>query len=116
MEQVLRFTNFSEEDFVVMWNKEEYEIKAGDSVAYPAYLVMHFAKHLIDREINAMDGEKYTNDVNLRNELMSKCVGSVELKEEKGKKMSTTKAKAVATNINAKKKKKDTEEFEGAKK
>ena len=92
------FTNFSDEEFSGKWNKRPYKaIRPGGSVYLPFYLAENFAKHLVDRELNKMVA-KYRaehpelteakvieqrelailNNLNLRQELMDKCVAPTE--------------------------------------
>ena len=47
-----RFTNFSDEDFSWKWNGVNYNFPAGETIMLQEYLVEHFAKHLIDRELH----------------------------------------------------------------
>ena len=43
------FTNIDNEDFVGKWGGQEYLIKAGETKAFPGFLVNHFTKHLLDK-------------------------------------------------------------------
>lgn len=82
-QEVKLFTNFSEEEFIGVWNKKPYPFKPSASQPLPGYLAEHFAKHLIDREINKRinKGEKtdsghelMTNNKVEREKYMNKCV------------------------------------------
>ena len=75
IKRAVRFTNFSDEDFVGIWDKEEFLIPAGESIMLQEYLALHFAKHLIDRELNKEN--KPTNLIQHRNPMMEKCIGKV---------------------------------------
>ena len=78
--KAVRFTNFSDEDFVGVWDKEEFLIPAGESIMLQEYLALHFAKHLIDRELNKQN--KSTNLVQYRNPMIEKCIGKVFIEAE----------------------------------
>lgn len=64
------FTNFSNEDFTQKWDNVPYTFKAGESKYLPGYLAEHFAKHLIDRELNK--NGKRTDDSS-RQALLNNC-------------------------------------------
>ena len=51
-EQEIVFTNYSDEEFEGRWNKKVYRLKANKSYYLPFYLAEHFAKHLVNRELN----------------------------------------------------------------
>ena len=51
-EQEVIFTNWTDRDFEHTWNKRLYRFKANKSYYLPFYLAEHFAKHLVDRELN----------------------------------------------------------------
>lgn len=92
------FTNFTSKDFEGQWNKKIYVLKAGRQYYLALYLAEHFAKHLVDRELNdmaqaeiksirAIDPRIDQREVErreqailsnpvLRQELMDKCVGT----------------------------------------
>lgn len=95
-EQEIVFTNYTNEDFEGKWNKKIYRLKAEKSYYLPFYLAEHFGKHLVDRELNKMAAKEVANiravdpridskeverkersilgNINLRQELMDKCV------------------------------------------
>ncbi len=54
------FKNFSNEEFTCSWNKVPYRFKPGQEMYVEDWKGEHFAKHLIDREINRIGG--LTND------------------------------------------------------
>lgn len=74
-EQEIIFTNFTDEDFDGRWNEsinhKVWRLKAGKSYYLPFYLAEHFAKHLVDRELNKRNLP--TNHFS-RQELLDKCV------------------------------------------
>lgn len=80
IKRAVRFTNFSDEDFVGVWDREEFLIPAGESIMLQEYLAKHFAKHLIDRELNKQN--KSTNLVQYRNPMIEKCIGKVFIEAE----------------------------------
>ena len=51
----VRFYNFSDEDFSHTWDSVIYTFKAGETIMLESYLAEHFAKHLVDRELNKED-------------------------------------------------------------
>ena len=71
MEAVL-FTNFSNDVFTHEWDKQQYTFQPGQTIYLQDYLARHFAKHLIDREINRID--RNTSDILLREQMMKRCV------------------------------------------
>lgn len=75
-----RFTNFSDELFVGIWDKVDYPIEAGETVLIQDFLAEHFAKHLIDRELTKQDIP--TGSEIRRRELYAKCVGVTTIKAE----------------------------------
>lgn len=74
-EQEIIFTNFSDEDFDGRWNEsinhKVWRLKAGKSYYLPFYLAEHFAKHLVDREL---DKKKLPTNHFSRQQLLDKCV------------------------------------------
>lgn len=73
--QTCLFTNWTDETFTGVWDKQSYEIKSGASIYLEDWKAEHFAKHLIDRELNKIG--KSTADP-IRDALKAKCFGSVE--------------------------------------
>jgi len=90
--QAIQFTNFSNETFTHAWDKQEYTFQPGQTIYLQDYLAKHFAKHLIDRELNKID--KRTNDQLSRQAMMSKCFGNA------SDAMSALKAETEAINLN----------------
>ena len=79
METIL-FTNWTDEDFIGYWDSISYPIKKGQSIYLEDWKAKHFAKHLVDRELNK-EG-KPTSDP-MRVGLEAKCFGeSEEVKSE----------------------------------
>jgi hypothetical protein len=68
--KAMLFKNWSDEDFSYPFDKCLYEFKAGTSTMLPSHLAEHFAKHLVDREMNKMG---LVTDAPQRNELLSRC-------------------------------------------
>lgn len=50
--KAVNFYNFSNEDFSYTWDGEVFDFPAGERVMLQEYLARHFAKHLVDRELN----------------------------------------------------------------
>lgn len=123
MEKSIYFYNFSDEDFVGVWNKEEMKIEAGESIHLPEYLAKHFAKHLVDREL-IKSGKQVIDGT--RQEVEAKCFAEVfesetSMKEEverlnrikKATKKTTKKVAKKATKKATKKVVKEEDKFEG---
>lgn len=74
-EQEVVFTNFTNKEFEGRWdfsnNKKIWKIKAGQSIYLPFYLAEHFAKHLVDRELNE---KGLPTNHQSRGGLLNKCV------------------------------------------
>ena len=47
----MKFTNFSNEDFTWKWDNIAYSFKAGSTVYMEDWKARHFAKHLVNREL-----------------------------------------------------------------
>ena len=90
--QAIQFTNFSNETFTHAWDKQEYTFQPGQTIYLQDYLARHFAKHLIDRELNKLD--RRTNDQLSRQAMLSKCFGTA------SEAMSAIKAETEAINLN----------------
>lgn len=100
-EQEVVFTNWTDDEFVGVWNKKQWRMRGGRSFYLPFYLAEHFAKGLVDREILKKIQEEYDKELkekgarldyngqralreevetrylrnaNLRQELFDKCV------------------------------------------
>lgn len=50
--KAIRFINWTSEDFSHTWDSEVYEFPMGEVVMLNENLAQHFAKHLVDRELN----------------------------------------------------------------
>ena len=70
----VKFRNFTDEDFVWKYDGVPFEFKAGQEIFLEDYKAEHFAKHLVDREINKLG--KRTDYAPLRAELTAKCFPS----------------------------------------
>jgi len=67
------FKNYTTEAFVGKWDGVQYPPFApGQETYMELWKAMHFAKHLIDRELNKQG--TVTNNQKLRRELEAKCV------------------------------------------
>lgn len=76
--QAIQFTNFSTEDFTWKFDGIAYTFKAGQTMFLEDFKANHFAKHLIDREL---DKKGYsTGDVKRRTEMQTLCFTSEEVK------------------------------------
>lgn len=73
--QAVQFHNFSNEDFTWKWDGTTYTFKAGQTIFLEDFKAEHFAKHLVDREMNRAGIQ--TNDPR-RGEFMSRCFPSAE--------------------------------------
>lgn len=49
--RIVKFTNFSDEDFTWTWNKVPYTFRKGGVKFMETGIAHHFAKHLINREL-----------------------------------------------------------------
>ena len=78
-DQEIIFTNWTTKDFEGMWAKKIYKLAAGKAYYLPFYLAEHFAKHLVDRELNE---KKLPTNHFSRQELIDKCVTILEVKPE----------------------------------
>jgi len=95
-----KFTNFSNESFSWKFGGVEYTFGVGQTMFLEDYKADHFAKHLIDRELNKAG--LLTNNQSAREEMLAKCFPSDEvvstleaLNIEETKKVSKKKAKVV---------------------
>lgn len=87
MNTAKRFTNFSDEDFTGEWNSEKFLIKKGETLLLQDYLAEHFAKHLIDRELNK---QKINTSLQVeRQKLYNLICGSVEVESSSPEKLET---------------------------
>lgn len=95
-----QFINFTNEDFTWSYGGMAYTFKPNQPMFLENYKADHFAKHLIDRELNKMGVP--TNNVAERAKLEKKCFPSDEvvtpleaLNIEETKKVAKKKAKKV---------------------
>lgn len=72
-----QFHNFTGTDFTWKWDGIPYTFKAGQTMFLEDFKAEHFAKHLIDRELNVMGLP--TNDMVTRKRLEGKCFPSDEV-------------------------------------
>lgn len=98
--KALNFYNFSEEDFTYTFDSVPYTFKSKASMYMEDYKAYHFAKHLVDRELNRLNIP--TNNNAKRGELGALCFPedkelepSVALDLEEKKKKGVKKAKKV---------------------
>ena len=70
------FYNFSDEDFTHTFDSIPYTFKAKTSMYMEDYKAYHFAKHLVDRELNKLGIP--TNNTAKRAELGAKCFPEAE--------------------------------------
>lgn len=98
--QAIKFKNFSNEDFTHAYDSVPYTFKAGSEMFLEDFKAQHFAKHLVDRELNRLN--LLTSDRLKRKELETLCFPAdevvtpvealnlnkkVEVKAKKGKKV-----------------------------
>lgn len=93
-----RFKNYTNTDFTWAFDGVDYTFKAGQEIFLEDYKAEHFAKHLVDREMNALNVP--TDNKVVRKELEAKCfpsdveVPAVEILDvNKGKTAETPKVK-----------------------
>lgn len=98
----IKFKNFTNEDFAWKFDGVEYNFPAGQETFMEDFKAHHFAKHLVDRELNKVNIR--TNDLGERAKLEAQCFPSDEV---------VTPAEALNLNEvkKAKKTKKVVEEF-----
>lgn len=79
--KAVNFYNFSTKDFSYTWDGEVFDFPAGETVKLQEYLALHFAKHLVDRELN--DAKVATNHFS-RRELERKALPGYVFEGETG--------------------------------
>ena len=96
MKSVL-FKNFTDRTFTWQWNSVDYTFQPHQEIFLEDWLAEHFAKHLIDDEINHMnigvkDAEKQirTNSVPMRAEIHAKIIFKQDDSEEADQTQMTT--------------------------
>lgn len=72
--QALKFKNFTDRDFTWSFDGIPFTFKAGDEMYMEDYKARHFAKHLVDRELNLLNIP--TNMQAKRAELEQRCFPS----------------------------------------
>lgn len=77
--KIIKFVNFTNEDFTGGWNGQYKLVKAGQSLYMADYLAFHFAKHLVNRELTKKGLHNFTSpkkpeEVPQFMELFNKCV------------------------------------------
>lgn len=72
-----KFKNFTNTDFTWKWNGIPYTFPANSEIYLPAAEAEHFAKHLIDRELNTKG--VITSNQTARKELWDKCFTTTEV-------------------------------------
>lgn len=72
-----KFKNFTSEDFTWKYDGIPYEFKAGQEIYLEDYKADHFAKHLIDREMNKLG--LVTNNMTERKRLEAECFPTAEV-------------------------------------
>lgn len=65
-----KFKNFTETDFTWSYNSIPFTFKAGQEIYLEEHQANHFAKHLVDRELN---NQKLPTNSPKREELLEKC-------------------------------------------
>lgn len=73
----IKFKNFTEESFSWKWNGNEFTFPAGMEIFMDENEARHFAKHLVDRELNKTNTP--TNNLSARKPLEAKCFPSDEV-------------------------------------
>ncbi|MFA6171973.1 MAG: hypothetical protein WCW77_00520 [Patescibacteria group bacterium] len=115
-DNLVLFTNWTDEDFKITFNNVPYEFKAGESEYIEAPVGKLFAKHLIDRELNK---QNIPTSHPMREEMEAKCLSTPvnipeeDEKEEKGE--DTNPETAPASDEVPGEEKTDEEEFDGLK-
>lgn len=67
----IKFKNFTEESFSWKWNGNEFTFPAGMEIYLDEHEAKHFAKHLVDRELNKL--KIPTNNLTERAKLEIQC-------------------------------------------
>ena len=73
--QAIQFTNWTTEDFTWKFDGIPYTFKAGQTIYLEDFKAKHFAKHLVDREMNKLG---IVTDNPKREELEAQCFPSEE--------------------------------------
>lgn len=88
--KIVKFVNFTDEDFTWSYNKVPYTFKAGEVKFMSEGIARHFAKHLVNRELHRRGRENDTSpktkngvsDNPFFNELMDQCIQDVPIQGE----------------------------------
>jgi len=97
--QAIQFKNFTDRDFIWSFDSIPYPFKAGQTIYLEEFKAKHFAKHLVDRELNLMGIP--TNNKSEREKLEKLCFPSDEvvtplealnINETENKKVKTSKS------------------------
>lgn len=105
--KAVKFKNFTDEEFSWKHDGVPYTFAPGQEIFLEDFKAEHFAKHLVDREINKTG--KRTDYLPLRQELTAKCFPSDEV-------VTPLEALNIEENKKVKKVKKVEPEFEDLKK
>lgn len=82
MTKPILFTNFTSEDFVCKYDGQDFVFPAGESQYISAVEACHFAKHLCDREMHAMNPPKQVTDP-YKHELIKKVSPFLKFAQDK---------------------------------
>jgi acyl CoA:acetate/3-ketoacid CoA transferase alpha subunit len=66
-----KFTNFTDKDFTHSFDGVPYTFKAGETIMLEDFKADHFAKHLVDQQMN--DLRMVTSNVVERTKLLARC-------------------------------------------
>lgn len=69
--KAVQFRNFSDEAFSWQFDKVTYTFPANQTIYLEDYKAFHFAKHLVDRELQKQGIR--TDDINARKTMLNKC-------------------------------------------
>lgn len=75
--KAIKFCNFTDTDFTWNYDGIPYEFPAHAEIFLEDYKAEHFAKHLVDREMNAQG--VVTDNKAVRDQLTTKCFPSNEI-------------------------------------
>lgn len=75
--QAIQFKNFTDRDFTWSFDSIPYVFKAGQTIYLEEFKAKHFAKHLVDRELNLVGIP--TNNKSERDKLEKLCFPSDEV-------------------------------------
>lgn len=72
-ETPILFVNFRDEEFTGQWDSKEFKFAPKETRWLPFWLAVHFAKHLVNDEMNA---RKIRTDDPSRESFVAKCIGN----------------------------------------